>query len=624
LTTVGSIRPDVSRRRLFLSLIVLVVAAACTNLPTAVINYGSGPRFVPTVADALDDVGLGASVAVDPQGLPYVTYLGFIPTLAAGQLPPQRPIGSPFLPAVLLAGVNSEGVFTRGAIAEAKPNPAPNGILAPFLPVDVEGYDITPRNTNGTAVAVGTDGTIHAAWTQNDGVWYGTASPTSETPATIEQVEKSPSVIAVAGSIGRPSIALDAGGNPWISYAETTDKGIEVRVATKAANAKAWTTTTVFTVPDCGACSPPGRAPITVIGTIAVVGFLDDANSVVQVATYNGSKWIPSSIPGASDAEGLSMTVAGDQSVAAFYSEGSVKIVAGDTTPTTVASADLSSPSPSVTPTTAAPAPTTTAPTSASGTASASGATPTASGATPSASGSETPSAAPSITGPAAQPLPPGKGNLAPITGLASDAKGNLFLTWQDTTGVHLWSGADATSLTEVTTTGTDGGVTPAVAVGSNGNVYVTWYDPLNQNLMLGTQGDLTDVLLANPSPTPTISAATGGGGECGADGKVQLDISAQSSTFDTNCLVAEAGKPSTITFDNLDVGTQHDVSIYPSSTETTQDKAIVYSGGSPNSGGTSTYPVPALDPGDYYFHCDFHPLTMTGTFVAFKAKGGG
>src|SRR5207249_1296987 len=82
LTAVGTIRPDVSRRRLFLSMIVLVVAAACTNLPTAVVNYGAGIRFVPTVADALDDVGLGASVGVDPQGLPYVTYFGFIPSLA--------------------------------------------------------------------------------------------------------------------------------------------------------------------------------------------------------------------------------------------------------------------------------------------------------------------------------------------------------------------------------------------------------------------------------------------------------------------------------------------------------------------------------------------------------------
>jgi hypothetical protein len=591
-------------------MIVLVVAAACTNLPTAVINYGSGARFVPTVADALDDVGLGASVAVDTDGLPFVTYFGFIPSLAPGQLPPQRPIGAPFLPAVLLAAVNSDGVFTRGAIAEAKPNPAPNGITSLFRPVDVDGYNITPRNTNGTSVAVDSDGTIEAAWTQNDGVWYGTASATSATDATIEQVEKS-STIAVAGPIGRPSIALDSEGNPWISYAVETDKGTDVRVAMKAANAKAWTSTTVFSVPACD-CPPPGPAPITMVGDIPVVGFLDDESSVVRVATFNGSKWVPTSIPGASDAEGLSMTVAGDQSVAAFYSRGSINVSTGGTT-TEVALADLSTPSPSVTPTaTTSPAATTPPPTTA--------ATPSASGsAAPSASGSATPSAAPSITGPAAQPIKPGRGNLAPTTGLAVDAKGNLFLTWQDKAGVHLATGADAAGLSDVSTTGTDGGVTPAVAVGSNGNVYVTWYDPVNQNLMLGTQGDLTDVLLANPSPSPTISLAPTGNEVCGKNGKVQLDITAQDTSFLTNCLVGPASQPFDLTFDNEAQGITHNVGIYDEQGGTELFAGAVFPGIA-----TQTYHVDvSLDPGTYFFQCDVHPTEMTGTFVAIKAKGG-
>jgi plastocyanin len=656
LTTIGSIRPNVSRVRLFPSIIVLVVAAACTNLPTAAVNYGSGTRFVPTVADALDDVGLGAAVAVDSQGLPYLTYFGFIPQLAPGQLPPQRPIGAPFLPAVLLATANGDGVFTRGAIAETKPNPAPNGITSPFRPVDIDAYDITPRNTNATAVVVGTDGTIHAAWTQNDGVWYGTASATPDTNAEIEQVEKSDGVIAVAGPIGRPSIALDSAGNPLISYAETTGHGTDVRVATKTADGKKWTTTTVFTVPPCS-CPPPGPAPISVVGNIAVVGFLDNADSVIRVGTFNGSKWVPSTIPGASDMEGLSMAIAGDQSVAAFYSGGSVNIVGGNEQPTAVASANLSTPSatpPAIGATPAAsgsvsasastslafgggtPGPTgagvstspalsaTTPPpggsASVSGSAAASAAATASGSAGP--SGSASPSAAPSISGPAAKPIKPGKGNLSPTTGLVTDSKGNLYLTWQDAAGVHLASGSDPTALNEAPTEGTDGGVTPAVAVGSNGNVYVTWYDPVNQNLMLGTQGDLTDVLLANPSPSPTMSLASSSGPACGSSGKELLDITAESLAFNTNCLVAFAGQAATITFDNKDTGTQHDVSIYPSPDELTPDKALLFTGDKPNSGGTSTYPVPPIDPGSYYFQCDFHPTTMTGTFVALK-KGG-
>ena len=121
---------------------------------------------------------------------------------------------------------------------------------------------------------------------------------------------------------------------------------------------------------------------------------------------------------------------------------------------------------------------------------------------------------------------------------------------------------------------------------------------------------------------SPSISLA-GPAEQCGSSGKEQLDITAQSLAFNTSCLVAFAGQPATITFDNKDVGTQHDVSIYPSSTETTPDKALLYTFAKANSGGTTTYPVPALDQGSYFFQCDFHPTTMTGTFVAVNAKGG-
>jgi plastocyanin len=35
--------------------------------------------------------------------------------------------------------------------------------------------------------------------------------------------------------------------------------------------------------------------------------------------------------------------------------------------------------------------------------------------------------------------------------------------------------------------------------------------------------------------------------------------------------------------------------------------------------GSSQTYDVEALDPGKYFFRCDFHPTTMTGTFVVVK-----
>jgi plastocyanin len=35
------------------------------------------------------------------------------------------------------------------------------------------------------------------------------------------------------------------------------------------------------------------------------------------------------------------------------------------------------------------------------------------------------------------------------------------------------------------------------------------------------------------------------------------------------------------------------------------------------------TYPVPPLPEGEYFFHCEVHPTTMTGTITAAKGAGG-
>ena len=37
-----------------------------------------------------------------------------------------------------------------------------------------------------------------------------------------------------------------------------------------------------------------------------------------------------------------------------------------------------------------------------------------------------------------------------------------------------------------------------------------------------------------------------------------------------------------------------------------------------------STVDVPAIDAGDYFFQCDVHPATMTGTLAVIESGGGG
>jgi hypothetical protein len=39
---------------------------------------------------------------------------------------------------------------------------------------------------------------------------------------------------------------------------------------------------------------------------------------------------------------------------------------------------------------------------------------------------------------------------------------------------------------------------------------------------------------------------------------------------------------------------------------------------------GSGQVALPALEPGTYYFRCDFHPATMTGTITVSGGGGGG
>ena len=61
-----------------------------------------------------------------------------------------------------------------------------------------------------------------------------------------------------------------------------------------------------------------------------------------------------------------------------------------------------------------------------------------------------------------------------------------------------------------------------------------------------------------------------------------------------------------------MDPGVPHNVSIY---TDPTAAQAL-FTGELLTGPGKITYTVDALEAGTYFFRCDVHPTTMTGTFV--------
>ena len=112
---------------------------------------------------------------------------------------------------------------------------------------------------------------------------------------------------------------------------------------------------------------------------------------------------------------------------------------------------------------------------------------------------------------------------------------------------------------------------------------------------------------------TGTIRAAPGGS-------PPGPTVVAQGLAFDTDQIELPADVPSSITLDNQDAGTDHNIAIYPDDTL----GEPLFEGELITGPATEAYPVPPLEAGSYYFLCDVHP-SMNGTVkVAAEAGGGG
>jgi plastocyanin len=96
------------------------------------------------------------------------------------------------------------------------------------------------------------------------------------------------------------------------------------------------------------------------------------------------------------------------------------------------------------------------------------------------------------------------------------------------------------------------------------------------------------------PGPGPTVPGG--------------ITLVAQNTAFDTQELTLRAGKKTPILFDNRDPF-PHNLGIYSE-----PGGEALFDGTAVAAASTTTYDVPPLDEGSYYFQCDFHPTEMNGT----------
>ncbi len=640
------------RKLLPLAFVLALVAAACAEPPAADIEFGSGVRFVPMVADSLNDSGVDASVAVTSEGLPIVAYFAFEEETEEDELPQTRPVGAPSIPGVLMASVSPEGVWTRGAIALQASIP---NVQIPFNPAfDETVADLTADNVTGLDLVV-EDDAFHAVWGSAGGLYYATGSTD---PATTQQVEIS--LVTQTPPVG-PSIAV-VGGSPRIAYYTSTSSSASVELARPEGDG--WLSEGVSTAAGCETCqtavvaTPDGVAVAFTGGNSVWVAINDGENGWVSQDVEQGGG---QGLSGVSTRDGIALSyylgsevhVATGPATGPFdtVSAGTVAEDSGesDGAETSIAADDAgtlwlswldadegvvfaSSGDEGFTPVETQPD--------------------TASGAMPSVDVAPDGSTAflawydtehedalvgeygeiegLAIAAPSPEPVgvppvvQPGADCTQAVSGVVQlTALGVAF----DATCVEVPAGEPFA----IAFGNEDDGVPHNVAIypsaddlanplfrGDN----VTGVDSIEYQADPLDEGEYYFQCDVHPTMNGTWNAVAGGGGGGatgatgstgggGGGGGAAVTVTAQNIAFDRDTIELPADTETTITFDNPDAGVPHNIAIF---TDDTLSENL-FRGEVITGPDTIDYPIPPLEAGEYYFHCDVH-LDMNGTVV--------
>ena len=291
----------VSKRISLLVSCLVVFATACSSAePQADIDLGAGKRFVPQVVDSITNVGVSPSVAMDPDGNPVITYLGYQSVPGPGKIPETRPVSLPLVPAVMYAS-EKDGVWTVGTVQQ----------LDDGITQDVNGNAV-PLDNAAVAGAVDSSGALNVVWIEKNGLMY----------AKDEGGQFVPSTVVKGSDVRGPSIALGDGGVPWISYYRNG----AVMVATAA---DGWVETPVAKVSDCGDNCSMVRTSIQVGESGAVVAFAGSRGPAV--GSFDGTDWTVDNLKG-DGGYGISLAIdkRGTQDISYLSAGGTVTVAQGD------------------------------------------------------------------------------------------------------------------------------------------------------------------------------------------------------------------------------------------------------------------------------------------------------
>jgi plastocyanin len=547
---------------LFAAAIVGTACAPQSAPPNIPVNF-QGANYLTQVVDQVYDVGRSPSVTLDSHGSPSVAYLLLAPQLKKGAIPPPLLANTPQPPSVVMAS-QAGGIWSRRNVT---PN-ATGGGKGTATELGDKGGHYDGEST--VAMAADPDGFHHVVWSTPHGLFYAQDAKVQLEGDKSTLAFNGPPTQIVEKPVSGASIAVSDDGTPWIAFIAAGT----VKVATLSGST--WSVQDVAQA--AGTVGPANRTAITVVSGNPIVAY--PGSSGVTVASRAGTAptpgtltsggWAMQTVPNSSGALGLSMTQSSSQPVLSFIgSSGDVDVAV--------------------------------------------------------ASGGTWRTAKVGAVGKA----PTGSDTSAFTTGLGADANGNLAVAWPDLGGqfVEVAQGTvsdltfKATPLAEST-----GGWSPSLAVSPDGkHGAVAWYDSINHHLNVAelVQG-APQIAIPSPLFSPLPTPAAPGQLPCFPTGTASLTLTAPTGAagtgFSTKCLAVKPGTAFSVAFSNQDQA-PHNFAIY------TDSQATKLLGGATSAtdivppGAGTTYQVKGLPEGTYFFRCDVHPTTMTGTFVVTAKK---
>ena len=122
---------------------------------------------------------------------------------------------------------------------------------------------------------------------------------------------------------------------------------------------------------------------------------------------------------------------------------------------------------------------------------------------------------------------------------------------------------------------------------------------------------DSSEEVFPTPAAPPASSGAPGGPSD-GPPGAQVLQVGAQNLAFSPRSLSAPPNTRVTVRINNQDAGVLHNFAVYTNNQATSR----IFIGEFHTGPGIKDYSFETPAAGNYFFRCDTHPDTMTGSFV--------